>query len=264
MNSSLCVSSLFLSKTQRHLPSSYLAFSRHARIIRTKNDADFVLVTISTGIIIVTLVTAFSNLLRATLWSIYSYVSTLIIVRSGLYSFWVSFREEWQSQKILHKTEKQVREMKREVQKAKRRRRREEQTRVKSEKQDVNGNVDGSLWNRLKRRWEPVSPTSTSSGVTNAGSTTTVGSAWGNNGDHHKGEGSDVEHGNGIHRTPTVPRFQLTPASPGTQHVAAMNMSGANTLHGGHDISPAEEDSRVDDDEGPNAFVITMDYNSRQ
>ncbi|KAK3396852.1 hypothetical protein B0T20DRAFT_244041 [Sordaria brevicollis] len=235
--------------------------------------------TISIGITIITLVTAFSNLLRATLWSIYSYVTTLLIVRSGLYGYWVSFREEWQSQKILHKTEKQVREMKREVQKAKRRKRREERT--NSAKIEKNANAEeGGLWNRLKKRWESPAPsptTSTASRATNAAGSTKTGrsepAAWAHYDNfNNMNEGSSDVENNGMSRRPRTPRFQLTTASGGMGDVltptgtTGMDMSGANTLH---DVSTADDaQSRAgvvaddDDDDGPRGskdFVITID-----
>ncbi|KAK1773783.1 hypothetical protein QBC45DRAFT_339185 [Copromyces sp. CBS 386.78] len=78
--------------------------------------------SISIGIIIATIVVAFSPLLRATVVSFTKYVFTVIVVYSQLYRFWVVFHDEYRSQSLMYKTELKVRKMKEEVRKAKRKR----------------------------------------------------------------------------------------------------------------------------------------------
>lgn len=79
-------------------------------------------VSVSIGIIIATIVVAFSPLLRATVVSFTKYVFTVIVVYSQLYRFWVVFHDEYRSQSLMYKTELKVRKMKEEVRKAKRKR----------------------------------------------------------------------------------------------------------------------------------------------
>ncbi|KAH7625148.1 hypothetical protein B0T09DRAFT_361550 [Sordaria sp. MPI-SDFR-AT-0083] len=78
--------------------------------------------SVSIGIIIATIVVAFSPLLRATVVSFTKYVFTVIVVYSQLYRFWVVFHDECRSQSLMYKTELKVRKMKEEVRKAKRKR----------------------------------------------------------------------------------------------------------------------------------------------
>ncbi|KAJ9148654.1 Ankyrin repeat protein [Pleurostoma richardsiae] len=70
---------------------------------------------ISAGIILVTVILAFSNLLRAIIWSAYMYVTTHILVYTGLYWCWLALRDEWSSQTMMLRTEEKVAKMKEEV-----------------------------------------------------------------------------------------------------------------------------------------------------
>ncbi|KAJ4415913.1 hypothetical protein N0V85_002493 [Neurospora sp. IMI 360204] len=78
--------------------------------------------SISIGIIIATIVVAFSPLFRATVVSFTKYVFTVLVVYSQLYRFWIVFQDEYRSQSLMYKTELKVRKMKEEVRKAKRKR----------------------------------------------------------------------------------------------------------------------------------------------
>lgn len=78
--------------------------------------------SISIGIIIATIVVAFSPLLRATVVSLTKYIFTVVVVYSQLYRFWIAFHDEYGSQSLMRKTELKVRHMKEEVRKAKRKR----------------------------------------------------------------------------------------------------------------------------------------------
>ncbi|EAA34321.3 hypothetical protein GE21DRAFT_3572 [Neurospora crassa] len=78
--------------------------------------------SISIGIIIATIVVAFSPLLRATVISFTKYIFTVVVVYSQLYRLWIAFQDEDESQSFMRKTELKVRQMKEEVRKAKRKR----------------------------------------------------------------------------------------------------------------------------------------------
>jgi hypothetical protein len=79
-------------------------------------------VPISFGIIFVTVVFAFSNLLRAIVLSLFTYTTVWILIKLGIYRLWLVFREDWNSLAMMRKTEEVVRKMKEEVRKQVRKR----------------------------------------------------------------------------------------------------------------------------------------------
>ncbi|KAK4197015.1 hypothetical protein QBC40DRAFT_286353 [Triangularia verruculosa] len=83
---------------------------------------------ISFGVIILSVVIAFSNLLRASIWSIFKLITTSALVYTGLYRFWLTFSDEWCSTSMMQKTEKAVQDMKDEVRRMKRQRNQKKKT----------------------------------------------------------------------------------------------------------------------------------------
>lgn len=114
--------------------------------------------SISTGIIVATIVVAFSPLLRATVLSLSKLVFTIIVVYSGLYWLWIAFHDEWCSQSLMRKTELKVRELKEDVRKAKRKRaarlallhEKNEQVRSENSTRDAQEATQTSWWSWLK------------------------------------------------------------------------------------------------------------------
>lgn len=89
-----------------------------------------------------TVVVAFSNFLRAIIWSASTYAATWLAVRTGLYNLWLTGREEWHSQRLMLRTEQRVRALKEAVRRAKKVRLAERNARLRREA-DGNGDGDG-------------------------------------------------------------------------------------------------------------------------
>jgi hypothetical protein len=72
---------------------------------------------------------AFSALLRATLYSLASYITTWILVKTGVYRVWLNLSNEVRDKSLLRATEERVREMKEGVRMARERARKERKER---------------------------------------------------------------------------------------------------------------------------------------
>ncbi|KAH6856111.1 hypothetical protein B0I37DRAFT_302218 [Chaetomium sp. MPI-CAGE-AT-0009] len=81
---------------------------------------------ISFGIVAVCLVVAFYPLLRAIIWSVYAYTTTLVAVKIGLYKKWLDLSDRWRSTTLVQKTEEEIFLLKDEVRKARRRKKAQE------------------------------------------------------------------------------------------------------------------------------------------
>ncbi len=73
------------------------------------------LVLISFGIIVVTIIIAFSNILRDVIWSAWTYLIAWLLVKTSIYGLWLRVREKYDSQSLVRETEKRVQKMKDEV-----------------------------------------------------------------------------------------------------------------------------------------------------
>ncbi|KAK4175046.1 hypothetical protein QBC36DRAFT_332283 [Triangularia setosa] len=98
------------------------------------DQLEFIL-PISFGVIFVSVVIAFSNLLRAFIWSLFKLVSTSFLIYSGLYRFWLTFSDEWCSTSMMQKTEKMVQDMKDKVRRTKKQRRNQQNQKKKKKEQ---------------------------------------------------------------------------------------------------------------------------------
>ncbi|KAK0718984.1 hypothetical protein B0T21DRAFT_374543 [Apiosordaria backusii] len=100
------------------------------------DQLEFIL-PISFGVIFISVVVAFSNLLRAFIWSLFKLITTSVLVYSGLYRFWLTFSDEWCSTSMMQKTEKMVQDMKDEVRRVKKQRRNQRNQKRKKKEQEI-------------------------------------------------------------------------------------------------------------------------------
>ncbi|KAK3370744.1 hypothetical protein B0T24DRAFT_299103 [Lasiosphaeria ovina] len=113
---------------------------------------------ISFGIVLISVIVTFSSLLRAGVWSVYTYVATWLMVKLGLYRVWLTFSDEWHAQRLMQKTEEEVRKMKDEIRKAKKIRR-SERSLCKKDKDNENKEGEGTeIEVKDKRRNNPPIP----------------------------------------------------------------------------------------------------------
>ncbi|KAK0667680.1 hypothetical protein QBC41DRAFT_323498 [Cercophora samala] len=99
---------------------------------------------ISFGVIFLSVVIAFSNLLRAFMWSLFKLITTWVLIYSRIYRFWLTFSDEWCSTSMMQKTEKMVQDMKDEVRRAKKQRRnRRSQKKKQKEQENDEKNKEG-------------------------------------------------------------------------------------------------------------------------
>ncbi|KAK1751124.1 hypothetical protein QBC47DRAFT_351969 [Echria macrotheca] len=91
---------------------------------------------VSAGIIVISVVFAFYDFLRAIIWSAYTYIVTWIAVRTGIYSVWLEHSENWKSLSLKQKAEKEVLKLKDEVRKARRKRKAQQMAKKRAEEEE--------------------------------------------------------------------------------------------------------------------------------
>ncbi|KAK3320394.1 hypothetical protein B0T19DRAFT_386982 [Cercophora scortea] len=89
----------------------------------TLNNQFKLMFPISVGIIVVSVVIAFSKYLRAVFWCAWRYLTTWLSVELGLYRAWLSLKGDWQAETLIYKTEREMERLKEGVQRAKKARR---------------------------------------------------------------------------------------------------------------------------------------------
>ncbi|KAK4228072.1 hypothetical protein QBC38DRAFT_536036 [Podospora fimiseda] len=121
-----------------------------------KDQVLLYILPISFLVILLSITIAFSNLLRALLWSAFSLFKTWISVKCWIYWMWLDYREDACSTSIMKWTEEQVRKMKEAVEIQKRKKKRDQREKDEKNKKTKEGgtNDDGKEDNDAAGGWK--------------------------------------------------------------------------------------------------------------
>ncbi|KAK3990762.1 hypothetical protein QBC44DRAFT_324721 [Cladorrhinum sp. PSN332] len=108
-----------------------------------KDQVLLYILPISFVVILLSVTIAFSNLLRALLYSAFVLLKTWLIVKFHIYWMWLDYREGACSMNVMKWTEEKVRKMKEEVEKQKRAKKREKKKKKKEKKEEATKDGDG-------------------------------------------------------------------------------------------------------------------------
>ncbi|KAK4159854.1 hypothetical protein QBC43DRAFT_373536 [Cladorrhinum sp. PSN259] len=120
------------------------------------------IIPISLGVIVLSVTVAFTELLPLViafcnvLWSIFTYMTSWIIIKLHIYELWLAAGEEWSSMRMRRQTEEAVREMKAEVKKARRRRARKGDRGDRRDRAQDGNKGEGNPQNEIcknKKKW---------------------------------------------------------------------------------------------------------------
>lgn len=158
---------------------------------------------ISFFVIFLSVVIAFSNLLRALLWSLFALVKTWLLVQLKIYSLWLDRKEKLCSTSVMRWTEEMVRKMKEEVEITKRKKKRDKREKGEGKKQSSDGKHNGGkgskrekrFWRRNKKQGTGGGPGSgVSDGTAGNGGPGVIPDIWepqqSHNGNRHNCQGS--------------------------------------------------------------------------
>jgi hypothetical protein len=116
-------------------------------------------VIVSGPVVGCTLVLAFVPFLRALLWCAYQFITTFLLIQPGIYRLWLSTGLD--SQKMMAKTERKVRKMRKDVEDQKRKRKGERALEQEAQEgSKATGESENGAKKKFKqrRKWQKRSP----------------------------------------------------------------------------------------------------------